>query len=215
MSLCLIIKDQLFPLLEPCRRSSCPMPVADPIFSFMLTHASEYIRRTARQAAGNAECNFTASIVKEQKATGRAIIGGSRRPLRRHKPAEPPPQSRGARVAAGPRPWIDAPFSHQVTKVYTFSFLAIPAIRAIVVETGRKQSGAASSLPQGSSPLSLVFSYSAKGKSHFDRSEKNTHLLALCDHNCARKAHKPAHPGLFDKKTPAARTRVRPLPPPN
>jgi hypothetical protein len=26
---------------------------------------------------------------------------------------------------------------------------------------------------------------------------KSTHLLAPCDHNCARRAHKPAFPDLF------------------
>jgi hypothetical protein len=34
---------------------------------------------------------------------------------------------------------MDAPLSHQVTKVHTISFLAIPVILRIVAQTGPKQ----------------------------------------------------------------------------
>ena len=94
-------------------------------------------------------------------------------------------------------PRMDAPLSHKVTKVHTFSFLAIPVILRIVAQTGHKQEKHASFPPYASSPHFLVFSYSAKGKSHFKQSVKSTHLLAPCDHNCARRAHKPAFPDLF------------------
>ena len=46
-----------------------------------------------------------------------------------------------------PRPWMDAPLSHQVTKVHTFSFLAIPVILWIVAQTGHKQEKHASFPP--------------------------------------------------------------------
>jgi len=51
------------------------------------------------------------------------------------------------------------------------------------------------------SPHFLILSYSAKGKSLFRGFEKSVHLLAPCDHNCARRAHRPAFPDLFDEKT--------------
>jgi hypothetical protein len=63
------------------------------------------------------------SIVKEQKGNRPCLSGG------------------------GPRPWKDGPFSHQVTKLHTFSFFAIPAILPIVAQTGNKQ-GKAASLPR-------------------------------------------------------------------
>ena len=112
----------------------------------------------------------------------------------------------------GPRPWMDAPLSHQVTKVHTFSFFATPVILPIVAQTGHKQGKHASFPPEVSSPHFLVFSYSAKGKSHFKRSEKNTHLLAPCDHNCARRAHKPAFPDpILIRRPPAPRRWTRPV----
>jgi hypothetical protein len=58
--------------------------------------------------------SFTVQLSKSKKSTGRANGGG-------------------------PRPWMDAPLSHQVTKVHTFSFLAIPPILRIVAQTGHKQ----------------------------------------------------------------------------
>jgi hypothetical protein len=67
------------------------------------------------------------SIAKDQKATGHTIIG-----------------ARVARLVVSPRPWKDGPFSHQVTKLHTFSFFAIPAILPIVAQTGNKQDKAAS-----------------------------------------------------------------------
>jgi hypothetical protein len=131
------------------------------------------------------------SIVKEQRENRPCNYWGSRRPLK----------ARFARLVVGSRPWMDAPLSHQVTKVHTFSFFATPVILPIVAQTGHKQGRHASFPPEVSSPHFLVFSYSFGAKSHFKRSEKSTHLSAPCDHNCGRKAHKPAHPGLFEKKT--------------
>ena len=51
------------------------------------------------------------------------------------------------------------------------------------------------------SPHFLIFPYSAKGKSHFKRSEKSTHLLAPCDHNCAGRRINRLFQAFFDKKT--------------
>jgi hypothetical protein len=42
---------------------------------------------------------------------------------------------------------MDGPLSHQVTKLHTFSFHAIPAILPIVAQTANKQ-GKAASLPR-------------------------------------------------------------------
>jgi len=71
---------------------------------------------------------------------------------------------------------MDTPVPHQVTKVHTFSFFAIPAILRIPAQTGYEQGKHAFPPPQAGSPNFLVFSYSAKGKSDFGRSGKSTHL---------------------------------------
>jgi len=57
--------------------------------------------------------------------------------------------------------------TNQVTKLHTFSFFEIPVILQITAQTGHKQSSAAFPLRQASSLPFFVFSYSAKGKSHF------------------------------------------------
>ena len=60
----------------------------------------------------------------------------------------------------GPRPWADRSSSHQVTKLHTFSFFAIPAILHIVAQTGHKQKKAGSLPPYVTFPRFLVLSYS-------------------------------------------------------
>ena len=82
-------------------------------------------------------------LSKSKKRTGRAIIGARVAPSTGISLLKPPPQSRFARVAAGPPPWMNAPLSHKVTKVHTVSFLVIPVILRIGAQTGHKQSKAA------------------------------------------------------------------------
>ena len=164
------------------------------------------------------------------------LLGGSRRPLRwqshRSLPlkarfavwssARVAPSTKGKDAKAEPYGLLDwltrrhTGLSHQVTKVHTFLFFAIPVILHIVAQTGHKQGRHASFPPEVSSPHFLGFSYSFGAKSHFKRSEKSTHLSAPCDHNCALRAHKPAFSDPFlIRRPPAPRTWTRPLFPSN
>ncbi len=158
---------------------------------------------------------LTIQLSKSKERTGRAIIGarfarlvvGSRRP-----------STKGRDAKAGPHGLLDrltcrhTRLSHQVTKVHTFLFFAIPVILHIVAQTGHKQGRHASFPPEVSSPHFLGFSYSFGAKSHFKRSEKSTHLSAPCDHNCALRAHKPAFSDPFlIRRPPAPRTWTRPV----
>jgi hypothetical protein len=175
-------------------------------------------------------------LSKSKRRTGHAIVGARVAPSSGKATGATPsklaslvwslarvaPSTKGRDAKAGPHGLLDrltcrhTRLSHQVTKVHTFSFFATPVILPIVAQTGYKQGKHASFPPEVSSPHFLVFSYSFGAKSHFKRSEKSTHLLAPCDHNCARKAHKPAFPDPFlIRREPAPLTWPRPLFPPN